>query len=478
MDPNHRLTTAAWDRATGAVVGMAVGNALGNGYAFQPRTDPMDVKMRSGGLGPYEAGEWADDTAMAMPLVQALAEGKDLSAGATQDEVAAQWIVWFTTAKDVAPVISDVLSAYDPAQGAESLRRQAAARYADGSASTPGNASLMRTTPIALGFLHHPDALSYTARLYSELTHGNPEAADACVLLNLAQRHAILEGEFDLVAGLPRIPEVRQQHWEQLITRAEIGVPQDFAIHNGWASQLLQTVWSAICAEDATSPEHFEQTLRLVVAAGGDTATAGAIAGGLLGSRWGVSAIPLEWRRLVHGWPGWRDGDLQRAVFEALSGRPWPDTFRDHPPAAVPVVPHPGDPGVLLGDVSGLRALPAGVDAVVSLCRVGYDQMPQPAPSPGDHLDVWLVDSSEPEDNPNLDLVAEQTVELLSELRDEGRTVYLHCSDGTSRTPFIAALYGARIGRASALEVLQQIQRVAPHARPNPLFVDHLRQAE
>lgn len=179
MDPNHRLTTAAWDRATGAVVGMAVGNALGNGYAFQPRTDPMDVRMRSGGLGPYEAGEWADDTAMAMPLVQALAEGKDLSAGATQDEVAAQWIAWFTTAKDVAPVISDVLSAYDPAQGAESLRRQAAARYAEGSASTPGNASLMRTTPIALGFLHHPDALPHRPPL--QRTHPRKPRGRRCL---------------------------------------------------------------------------------------------------------------------------------------------------------------------------------------------------------------------------------------------------------------------------------------------------------
>ena len=37
-----------------------------------------------------------------------------------------------------------------------------------------------------------------------------------------------------------------------------------------------------------------------------------------------------------------------------------------------PLIPvrHPHDDGVWLGDIATLRALPPGVDAVVSLCRV------------------------------------------------------------------------------------------------------------
>ena len=37
---------------------------------------------------------------------------------------------------------------------------------------------------------------------------------------------------------------------------------------------------------------------------GGDTDTVAAIAGGLLGAAYGASAVPAEWRRVLHGWPG------------------------------------------------------------------------------------------------------------------------------------------------------------------------------
>ena len=43
---------------------------------------------------------------------------------------------------------------------------------------------------------------------------------------------------------------------------------------------------------------------------GTDTDTVAAIAGALLGARWGCSGIPLEWQQAVHGWPGLTADDL------------------------------------------------------------------------------------------------------------------------------------------------------------------------
>ena len=40
---------------------------------------------------------------------------------------------------------------------------------------------------------------------------------------------------------------------------------------------------------------------------GHDTDTVAAIAGQVLGARWGASAIPWRWRRDLYGWPGHRD---------------------------------------------------------------------------------------------------------------------------------------------------------------------------
>ena len=70
----------------------------------------------------------------------------------TQDGVVSEWVRWSAQAKDVAPIIATVLEAYDPAVGAESVRRCSRAFHAAGKASAAGNASLMRTTPSRLAF--------------------------------------------------------------------------------------------------------------------------------------------------------------------------------------------------------------------------------------------------------------------------------------------------------------------------------------
>ena len=463
------LSPAQMDRATGAMVGLAVGNALGSGYAFQPKPHPLEVRMLPGGLGPYAVGEWADDTAMALPILHVVARGMDLLDPGTQDAVAAAWADWALQAKDAAPLIAKVMGAYEPELGAESLRQAASVLHASGSSSA-GNASLMRTTPIALAFLDDPDATARAARIYSDLTHGNPEVAEACILWNLAQREAILNGRFDIRAGLDHLPTSRRETWEDLFDKAESGMPQDFAIRNGWAAQMVQHVWSAIVHCEQHGADHLEQTLRHVIAAGGDTPTAAAIAGSLLGARWGVSAIPLEWRRHLHGWPDLRDRDLIQLAAEAVTGQGWPASFAQGP-LSLPPIAHPADEGLWLGGARGLRPLPGDIDAVVSLCRLGTDQKPVPPPEPQDHVRVWLVDSPDPGDNPNLEHVAEQAVAMVMNLRAEGRRVYVHCDDGRSRTPFIASLYGSRFTDAPAEEVLQAIQRLVPQAQPNPVFL-------
>jgi len=62
------------DRALGAVLGSAAGDALGAPYEFAPPlagTEP--VLMRAG--GPWECGEWTDDTAMSIPTLRELSAG-------------------------------------------------------------------------------------------------------------------------------------------------------------------------------------------------------------------------------------------------------------------------------------------------------------------------------------------------------------------------------------------------------------------
>jgi protein-tyrosine phosphatase len=121
---------------------------------------------------------------------------------------------------------------------------------------------------------------------------------------------------------------------------------------------------------------------------------------------------------------------------------------------------------VWLGDVAALQGLPPGVDAVVSLCRVNDDDLPVGV----EQIDIRLIDIEGQDANPNLDFVLTDTVRFIEQLRNEGRTVLLHCVACQSRTPTVAALYGARKQGISGKSALRDITSALPDAYPNSDF--------
>ena len=131
------------------------------------------------------------------------------------------------------------------------------------------------------------------------------------------------------------------------------------------------------------------------------------------------------------------------------------------------MTPHPDDEGVLLGAVGAVR--PGVADAVVSLCRMGA---PLEGVAPEDHVELWLVD----EDDANSDLPGQllDGASAVRELRAEGRTVLLHCVHARSRTPAVAAVYGAMATGSSPRAALDRVLAVLPGAAPRRSFVDAL----
>jgi protein-tyrosine phosphatase len=235
--------------------------------------------------------------------------------------------------------------------------------------------------------------------------------------------------------------------------------------------ETLQAAWSAI----ATTPipqddpangifrvDHLRLALDGAVRGGNDTDTVAAIAGGMLGAAYGASAVPAQWRRLLHGWPGLSTrGLVTLATRIVKADKPF---SYDVEPLTPVLDPH--DDGVWLANVATLQALPPGVDAVVSLCRLNDDDLPMGV----EQIDIRLIDDIDPDANPNLDFVLTDTVRLIEQLRSEGRTVLLHCVACQSRTPTVAALYGARKQGISGMLALQDVTSVLPDAWPNSDF--------
>src|SRR5512146_469364 len=311
------LTTAQLDRACGALLATAAGDALGAGYEFgPPLPDDAPVEMKGGGSLGWEPGEWTDDTSMAIAIAEVAATGADLRSARAQDRVVARWAGWAQTARDVGIQTGEVLAAAPRGTAAEALAAAAGLHQRTG--HTAGNGSLMRTAPVALAYLDDPDGLTEAAAALSALTHHDPEAGEACVLWCHAIRHAVLTGELDARAGLAPLRNGSRRVWAQRLQEAERARPRDFA-RNGWVVEALQSAWSAIAATPvpADAPAagqfragHLRLALESAVRGGRDADTVAAIAGGLLGAAWGASAVPAAWRRVLHGWPGLRSRDL------------------------------------------------------------------------------------------------------------------------------------------------------------------------
>jgi ADP-ribosylglycohydrolase len=324
------LTTAQLDRACGVLLATAAGDALGAGYEFGPPLSPdTPVEMKGGGSFDWVPGEWTDDTSMALAIAETAATGTDLRTERAQDAITARWARWAADARDVGTQTRAVLDAVRKGTAAEALAASRALHERTG--HTAGNGSLMRTGPVALGFLADPGGLTEAATALSTLTHYDPEAGEACVLWCHAIRHAVLTGDIDARAGLERLPGSSRARWAQRLEDADRSRPRDFT-RNGWVVEALQAAWCAI----ATTPVpwddpaagtfragHLRLALEDAVRGGRDADTVGAIAGGLLGAAYGASAVPAP--------GGWRC-----TAGRACGRGTWPPSRPRSPPAVRP----------------------------------------------------------------------------------------------------------------------------------------------
>ncbi|MEU1620805.1 ADP-ribosylglycohydrolase family protein [Streptomyces sp. NPDC005722] len=460
--PGLRLDSQGIDRAAGVLLGAAVGDALGVPYEFaETLREDQRPGMIGGGLGPYRPGEYSDDTQMQACVAQVAATGADLRGAEALDAIATGFRRWVEGgATDVGGQTRTVLGAAGrlPGSPAEALR-EAARRYAAGHRLTAGNGSLMRTGVVALAHLDDAAAMAEAAVAVGALTHPDPECADACVLWCSGIRTAVLHGTFDGVReGLGLLAAGRRDVWAKRLDEAEAEPPRHFTA-NGWVVGALQAAWSAITrtavpeldpARGRFPAGHLRLALEAAVRAGHDTDTVAAIAGALLGARWGCSAVPQDWQRAVHGCPGLTGPDLVRLAVRTArkgavddgDGRP-PAPPTPAPPGfpAGRTVPHPHDPGVLLGG-PGPGTVPVPVDAVVSLGRPGT--LPVPAGGDVEHLRVWL--SGDPADDANLAYVLDQAARLVLRLRGDGRRVLLHSAAAWPPVSAVAAVYGHLTG--------------------------------
>lgn len=449
------LSNAQRERAAGVLVGQACGDALGVPYEFSPPPRDGRPAMLGGGLGGYAPGEWSDDTQMAICIAEVAATGADLTTDEALDAIAARFEEWFSAdPADMGIQTRAVLSLAARLPGSPAQRlREAAQQVHERTGLSAGNGALMRTSPVGLAHLDDPVKAAVAARQIALLTHFDPLAGDSCVLWTDLIRRAILDGTLGL--DLTLIPKDRREYWTGLVAEA-VDLPPKTFNPNGDTMRAFQAAYAAIitAARSGATGSLVEGGLTEAVMAGNDTDTVAAIAGGALGALRGLGAIPAPWVQAVNGWPGYRAPDLVRLALATVDGGPvegtWPLTDRMPGRFAAmtsSVVTHPYDEGVLLGTIDDLeRVDDLGVDAVVSLCRVGQAQT-TPGGVPAErHAQFWLIDSEDAAENPNLHDVLGWAATVTRVWREAGHRVLIHCVAGHRRTPAVALAYAALLG--------------------------------
>ena len=314
------LTPTILDRAAGVLLGQAIGDALGVPYEFAPRIELGTARMIGGGLGPYAPGEWSDDTQMATVIAQVSATGVDLRTDHALDSIAQGFLDWQARgASDIGNQTRAVLTDARRGDGAIG-HRMALAASEPAFAGRAGNGALMRTGIVGLVALADPVATSEAARRVAALTHPDVRCLDSCVLWSEAVRVAVTRGELDALAGITLLPVERRAEWLQVIEQAETQ-PADAFTPNGYTITAFQAAWSAIhSTRHLAGSAHVEAALQQAIAIGDDTDTVAAIAGALLGARYGLSGLPKDPAAQVHGWPGLDGRDLVRLAVSTASG--------------------------------------------------------------------------------------------------------------------------------------------------------------
>jgi ADP-ribosyl-[dinitrogen reductase] hydrolase len=276
------------EKAKGALLGLAVGDALGapvEGVSAAD-IDGKQTELTGGGLYGLAPGQGTGDTDMAVRLASSLVE----QGGFDADRVLAAYVSWY---RDEPPGMSDhmrqVLGSIEG--GTDAYRATSALHF--GGEVTSGNGAVMRTTPIGIAFAGRDDALRDATLADAALTHFDPLAGKVALLHNQVISW-VLTGGPQLVFDNLKNPEWLDDRIEDVVIPATAGVL-------GFATTLSRDEPGSALASIAIAlgaffhADDFESGLIWAVNLGGDADTNGAVAGAMLGARLGASAIPERW---------------------------------------------------------------------------------------------------------------------------------------------------------------------------------------
>lgn len=291
--PARVASVGAIDRSRGALIGLAIGDALGTTLEFKrPGSFEPITDMVGGGPFSLKPGEWTDDTSMALCLAESLVE----KAAFDPLDQMQRYVRW---RRDGHYSVKGYCFDIGNATSAALNRFEQSGEPYSGSTDpySAGNGSIMRLAPVAMAFANDPMEAIRLAGESSRTTHGAQTCMDACrymaglivgAIAGMSKRellriaYAPESGAWDAEPLCDQVAEVAGGSF----LRKE---PPEIR-GSGYVVESLEAALWAFANSDS-----FEQGALLAVNLGDDADTTGAVYGQIAGAYYGAGAIPPRW---------------------------------------------------------------------------------------------------------------------------------------------------------------------------------------
>ncbi|CAF3668791.1 unnamed protein product [Rotaria socialis] len=333
--PNFRPgDSQTFDRALGSLVGLTIGDALGASVKFRPRQYLISYPVRdmqAGGTQGLKAGQWTDNTSMALCLASSLLTQRNFN---PYDQMV-RYLWWYKFGYlsstgycfNISNATRDVLEEFFHRQ--KILKRHyhikndaeidqlplghvTRVTEFDINCGTPGvatNNALVRLASVPILFYQNPEAAVELSGQSARLTHGDPRAIDACRYLG-ALIVAAVRGEHKS-SLLSNDFYSAHQAWfgskglHEEVYRVSLGSykqPQGYESGIRCGTYIIKSLEAALWAfwNDENS---FQIGVLKVVNLGDDTDSTAAIYGQLAGAYYGRSSIPIHWMKQLYAAP-------------------------------------------------------------------------------------------------------------------------------------------------------------------------------
>lgn len=287
------------ERYTGAMLGLAVGDAIGSPVEFKPPGSFAPVKDMMGG-GPFnlEPGQWSDDTSMALCLAASLIEKN----GFDPIDQLERYLRWYR--EGYMSSVSGKCICIGPTTEKALLKFEKTNEPYCGTTDPKmaGNGSIMRLAPVPLFYANRPMEAIEKSGESSRTTHGAATTVDACRYfgalivgaLNGAGREELLSGRYSPVAGYweekPLVPEIDE------IAEGSFKLKEPPEIQG--TGHVVKSLEAALWV--FYKSKSFEDGCLLAVNLGNDADTTAAVYGTLAGAFYGAAGIPVRWKSILY----------------------------------------------------------------------------------------------------------------------------------------------------------------------------------